>query len=164
MPTNQAEFDRQMQISADLMVRRGTEFFHAVATKAYQFLTTDSRAVGLSYGSPVASGRFASSWRVSVNGIDGGVTPADPTFKWSLDAKRTIPNPAISLASNTIRRARLGDVINITNSLPYSRVLEFGGSATKAPKGVLQITIDVVVTNFRSLNVGRDVLRRGFRT
>lgn len=79
--------------------------------------------------SPVRTGSFRASWRMSLHAPDitvteGGV-PGAP-----LSAPSTPSAPAM----------KLGDKLFVTNSLPYSLRLEYGWS-DQAPAGILRITV-----------------------
>ncbi|HEX4918048.1 MAG TPA: hypothetical protein VFV43_09150 [Limnobacter sp.] len=95
--------------------------------------------------SPVDEGRFRGNNNLAVNKIDGAEYPADTS------GVATIARAAGALAS-----FKMGDTINITNSLPYARVIEYGefgkppgsangdkttnGFSNQAPAGVYGVT------------------------
>ena len=84
-------------------------------------------AASLIKKSPVDTGRFRSSWRIAVGAADRTVT--------------TLPTvDALSFGANSIRDMVPGETIYVTNSLPYSRRLEYGHSK-QAPHGMVRITL-----------------------
>ena len=82
--------------------------------------------------SPVYSGAFRASWRVSFNiarsDVTKGYTPAAPirgaSFRWPTGFK-------------------LGDDVIISNNLPYALLIE-EGSSKQAPFGVLKLAVQSV--------------------
>lgn len=80
--------------------------------------------------SPIETGRFKSNWNVGINGSDS-----------TTDEKRNHHHVFTTLARNerTIKSAKIGDSIHITNALPYAKKLEYGYSR-QAPRGFLRIT------------------------
>lgn len=77
--------------------------------------------------SPVYSGAFRASWRISFNGAREDVTkgrgPLSPirgaSFRWPAGFK-------------------LGDTIVISNNQPYAELIEYAGWSNQAPYGVLR--------------------------
>jgi hypothetical protein len=80
--------------------------------------------------SPVYTGAFRASWRVSFNeartDVTKGFTPANPIrgaqFRWPSGFK-------------------LGDTVIISNNQPYAELIEYGGWSNQAPYGVLRLAI-----------------------
>lgn len=80
--------------------------------------------------SPVYSGAFRASWRVSLNepreDVTAGRGPANPirgaAFRWPSGFK-------------------LGDMIIISNNQPYAELIEYAGWSNQAPYGVLRVAI-----------------------
>ena len=79
--------------------------------------------------SPVYSGAFRASWRVSFNemrtDVTEGYTPASPirgaAFRWPKGFK-------------------LGDTVIVSNNQPYAEGLEYGAS-NQAPYGVVRVAL-----------------------
>lgn len=80
--------------------------------------------------SPVYTGAFRASWRISFNepryDVTQGRTPESPirgaSFRW----------PA---------GFQLGDMIVISNNQPYAELIEYAGWSNQAPYGVLRLAI-----------------------
>jgi hypothetical protein len=80
--------------------------------------------------SPVYTGAFRASWRVSFNeartDVTKGFTPSNPIrgaqFRWPSGFK-------------------LGDTVIISNNQPYADLIEYGGWSNQAPYGVLRLAI-----------------------
>lgn len=80
--------------------------------------------------SPVYSGAFRASWRVSFN---------EPRYDVT----------AGGLASAPIRGAafrwpagfQLGDLVIISNNQPYAELIEYAGWSNQAPQGVLRLAV-----------------------
>jgi hypothetical protein len=152
-------FSGQLKQQEQQLVANAGESVRALAIQAYHDLQAEAKATGT--GSPVASGRLASSMRLSIGRIDSGTAAADPNYKYPpgkgrrpLPA-RTIANGPISSVSLALRAFRLGQIIYITNSVPYIRRIEVGGHSWQTPGGVFGPTMRKVMTQFRNLNLRR---------
>lgn len=103
--------------------------------------------------SPVDTGRFRASWRIAINRISTEVAAPRKRRK-----KKSTPGVVRGqpLGSNEesrtriLNKAKFGDVINITNSLPYALRLENGYSVRQAPLGVLRLAFDDLRGEFSS--------------
>lgn len=80
--------------------------------------------------SPVDTGRFRANWQVQVGAIPSGTMDLD-------DASGTA---TISAASASVAGLKAGDVIYMTNNLPYAIRLEDGHSQ-QAPGGMVALSI-----------------------
>lgn len=80
--------------------------------------------------SPVYSGAFRASWRISLNepreDVTKGRGPESPirgaSFRWPGGFK-------------------LGDLVIISNNLPYAELIEYAGWSNQAPYGVLRLAV-----------------------
>lgn len=80
--------------------------------------------------SPVYSGAFRASWRVSFNepryDVTPGATPLAPrrgaAFRWPSGFQ-------------------LGDLVIISNNQPYAELIEYAGWSNQAPYGVLRLAV-----------------------
>ena len=80
--------------------------------------------------SPVYSGAFRASWRISLNepreDVTKGRGPESPirgaSFRWPSGFK-------------------LGDLVIISNNLPYAELIEYAGWSNQAPYGVLRLAV-----------------------
>jgi hypothetical protein len=79
---------------------------------AYQALVSNS---------PIRTGLFHANWKIGVNEVNAETSTA------------TTPPPL------TIPPYKLGDVVIVSNSLPYAHRLELGWSA-QAPSGIAAVT------------------------
>jgi hypothetical protein len=104
-------------------------------TKESQFvrkvlLELDKRVV---MKSPVDTGRFRANWYVGDAKINDETTQeTDPS------GLKSIARSALEINSLTVN----GQIIYITNSLPYSYRLEYEGWSTQAPQGMVRVTIE----------------------
>lgn len=80
--------------------------------------------------SPVYSGAFRASWRVSFNEPREDVTKGRPP-----------PNPIRGAAFKWPAGFKLGDTIIISNNQPYAEFIEYAGWSNQAPYGVLRVAI-----------------------
>ena len=79
---------------------------------------------------PVDTGRARGNWFPSIGSPNQSVdTHVDPTGSGSTGR-----------AGATVQSAKLGDVIYLTNNLPYIRRLEYGYSR-QAPSGMVRLTV-----------------------
>ncbi len=93
------------------------------------------------FGSPVDTGRFRANWFVS-----GENASNKRTSRTDKSGSQTINRMA-----SDVENLRDIDVITLTNNLPYSEVIEFGGYPTgpnttngfskQAPKGVVRVNV-----------------------
>ncbi len=80
--------------------------------------------------SPVYTGAFRASWRISFNAVRSDTTPGHlpvapirgASFRWPSGFK-------------------LGDTIYVSNALPYAELIEYGSWSKQAPSGVLGLAI-----------------------
>ena len=80
--------------------------------------------------SPVDTGRFRGNWQCGIDRIDGNTfSPPD-----------TLGEGAAQRLKTTLGSWKPGQTINITNSLPYARRLEYGWSQ-QAPQGMVRLTV-----------------------
>lgn len=137
------DFVRKTGISLDLVLRKlALDGFRKVLLR-----------------SPVDTGRFRSSWRVAVNGLDDSVAEELPkdTASAAGVSQGSDPTPTEIARGNDILSARFGDTINITNNLPYAVPIEEGHSG-QAPQGVLRLSFDELVAEFGAVV---DKVRKG---
>jgi len=80
--------------------------------------------------SPVYSGAFRASWRISFNQPREDVTKGRPP-----------PNPIRGAAFRWPKGFKLGDMIVISNNQPYAELIEYAGWSNQAPYGVLRVAI-----------------------
>lgn len=156
-----AEFERQARREQAQIVAEAVEAHRAVSLTLYKALIGRAWDNGGQWGSPVASGRYVASMRVSLNALDTSTAPADPSYRYpsreqhggNADAlpKRTVRNPPISAVAATLRGFRLGDTIYVSNAVPYVRRIEIAGHSWQAPGGVFEPTTAKIVVQFRDL-------------
>lgn len=100
---------------ADLVVRKvGIDMFTKVIMK-----------------SPVDTGRFRGNWQTGIGSIPSGV----------LEAADKAGGSTISRMTGTVQGAKAGDVIYLSNNVPYALKLEYGHSK-QAPSGVVRVTVE----------------------
>ncbi len=78
--------------------------------------------------SPVYSGAFRASWRISFNNVRADVTEG-----------RTPLNPVRGAAFHWPSGFKLGDTIYVSNAQPYAELIEYGAWSSQAPSGVLRV-------------------------
>lgn len=157
---NVNDFDRQARQAEQQVVGEAKETIIAAALDLYQTVSRDTNnSRGGLTGSPVASGRFASSTRVSINSIDSSVAKADPNYRYPLGKgprplpPRTIPNQPVSRVAALLRTFKLGDTIWVSNSLPYSRRIEVGRHSWQTPDGVFSVAVRAVLKRFADVKI-----------
>lgn len=93
---------------------------------------------GITYGTPVDTGRARANWQTSIG--------APKTS--ALEATDKIGSTTIAGAQSDVKNAP-GNVFWITNNLPYIYRLEFEGWSKQAPRGMVRITIDRIQRELR---------------
>ena len=106
-------------------VKKAKEEPHKVMTAAYLQLAT-----AIIIRTPVDTGRARANWNAEINSIDTSTT--EQTDKSGAGSKRE--------AASVSTRAQPGDVLYLTNNLPYIKNLEYGGSK-QAPQGMVRVTV-----------------------
>lgn len=149
----QAQID---SVVAEKVIGRFTEFVRKIGQELHRNLTTDSRTVSFEYGSPVWTGRYSASHIVSIASpkyIQAPEHPQQNTLIWPNEPSSRVR--AVQTAAQ-VRQILTGlqpfQEIFITNSLPYSRVIENGSSA-KAPGGVYRPTVDALIDKYRNVRI-----------
>lgn len=131
-----------------------------LATALIEDVRTDSRSVSREYGSPVASGRFSASVRGEIGGAGAlgrsADQPADPNYVW--DLPRTIPLPPIERLRARLKAFRVGQKIQVGNTLDYATDIEAGRSR-KTPRGVYRVTTERFKRRMRALAAESAMLR-----
>lgn len=127
------------------IVHKMVEAHRAIAITAFQYITANSQMVGLEYGSPVLTGRYYTSHRISINGINTDVSPPNPD-----GADKPYKGIPLSQAVTELRTLKLGDTVYISNSLDYALSLE-NGYSWKAPEGVYGVAAEAITVKFRNV-------------
>lgn len=154
-----SNFGADMKREQQRVIAECTESIRSMAQEAFAEIVQRSADVGGTHGSPVASGRFAGSWRVELNGIDSSAEPKALGYKYPPPSihkynannlpKRIVRNVPASRVAAKLRMYKLGDKIFISNSVPYARRIEGGKHSWQTPEGVLEKTLRQVVKRFR---------------
>jgi hypothetical protein len=98
---------------------------------------------GVQLRSPVDTGRFRASNRLSINGVDSSVIPATAVEGFKKGESLDDPGAVAGIAIGAIQ---WGDTIHVTNNLPYARPLEAGHSiqTQRATDGIYGATLTEV--------------------
>lgn len=83
---------------------------------------------GIVERTPVDSGSLRASWRVAIGNMDTSVTVQQTN------------NPPLGPPSFSLGEFKVGDLIFISNSLPYVWIVEYG-SSQQAPQGMVRVTL-----------------------
>ncbi len=111
---------------------RGGDFFRKVTLAAYQGCITTS---------PVDTGAFRLSWRVSVNNINLTVSDAvdgQSPNKGAPPSANEFFTSGINAAMGELRTSNNVKAIYISNNLPYAAKLE-KGSSEQAKNGIVRV-------------------------
>lgn len=81
--------------------------------------------------SPVDTGRFRSNWQYGTDGINTTVTE-------DTDMEGT---GTVGRIGGLLNSWSAGQMIYLTNSLPYAKRLEYGHSHKQAPGGMVRVTV-----------------------
>lgn len=152
-------FNKAMADAGLRVITEAQESIRSMAQEFYADVVERSADRSEPGGSPVASGRFAASWRVGLNSLDTSVAAKDPNYRYpSPDVHkynpnnlptRTRRNVAASAIAAKLRTFKLGDTIYISNALPYARRIEAAAWSWQTPQGVLEVTARQIVRKFR---------------
>ena len=153
MPSNIDEFERQLDEAFEkAKVQKFVELQKTITLKCYQYITADSRDVGLAYGSPVWTGRFRASFNASIDTPDFTVKPPHPEvgegLRWPNAPKSPYNSQGVARAAAAIAGLAPFQTTVIANGLPYARRIEMGGFSLKAPSGVLNVVAAKVAKEF----------------
>lgn len=159
MSMDTGNFNRSLQANMRRVVAEAQESIRSMAQEFYADVVIRSKDSPEPGGSPVASGRFAASWRLEINGMDTSVADKDRSYryppasahKYNADnlPRRTRKNVNASAIAAKLRAFKLGDQIFISNALPYARRIETGAHSWQTPQGVLEVTARQIVKKFR---------------
>lgn len=127
MPANWRQFNRQVAAAAKEFRRREYETF--IKKLGFDLL------LRIVQKTPVDTGRARGNWRVSINSM-----PERPIEREDKGGHKVINEEGRKI---TGAEFEIGDVIYISNSLPYAEPLENGHSG-QAPQGMVQLSIDEV--------------------
>lgn len=90
------------------------------------FLLLSSRVVRRT---PVLSGRLRANWQTGLNSMPSGTVDS------------TSGSLAMASAANKAKGLIIGSRLYLMNNLPYAKVIEEGHSTTKAPQGMVRISV-----------------------
>lgn len=88
--------------------------------------------------SPVDTGRFRGNWQLQIGSVNSSTDSAEDKTGSS----------AVARASIKLAGAKSGQIIYISNSLPYARRLE-NGYSNQAPQGMVKLTVINFKRNIR---------------
>jgi len=136
------EFKRQMQFIAEQVDLTQLRVMRSVSTGVFR---------GVVNKTPVDTGRARGSWRIGIGAPDLSMLPpmprltgADRTRK-ALSGNRAMATAEALKQLDKLRSLSKGDLVFITNSVPYVRYLEEGHSR-QAPRGIVSVTLAEVLT------------------
>ena len=134
MSANTAEFNAKVRNFAQVLAPKKFElFFKKVALTALKKLVEKT---------PVDTGRARGNWQLTIN------YPAD----WEIDTEDRTGSGTIAKGRNRLRglpQHGIGQVVFISNNVPYAKDLDEGRRSHQAPRGMLQPTIDELSQMFR---------------
>lgn len=110
------------------IAKRNKERMRATVAKATRSITAN-----VIRQSPVLTGLFKNNWMVGINEKNTSTT------RYVAKTATGEPGGAVlKRATATINGVKLGDIIHVSNSLPYAWRLEYGYSK-KAPAGMVRV-------------------------
>lgn len=126
-------FSQDIQLFVDKFDRDAEKILRGI------ILSIDAKLI---QRSPVDTGRFRANWNYGIGVMDLTVTNVtDPSGSL-----------ALSKLNSGVELTKLGDIVHITNNLPYAIPLEFGHSE-QAPNGMVRITAAESSGIVRNINV-----------
>ncbi len=119
-------FEDDLIAQLNVVVENGLRGAKVAIKKGLRFLATIS---------PVDTGWYERNHRISINGSEVDVDPAERPSRGK-DAEKVNISPAelVARESATLDLAQLGDEISIVNAVPYADAIENLGTAT-TPEG-----------------------------
>lgn len=138
-----ASFAVQVKQFADKTKKRQDQAVRKIILDVYS---------GIVHKNPVDTGQTQNNWNIGLNNVDPSITEE------AIKNSQTI----IGQALQVIKQIKAGNVIYISNNLPWVRLLEFGGYpgggprttpegfSRQAPNGMLRLTLreyPAIVTN-----------------
>lgn len=158
MPIDMSQFDKTARAAEQRVVAQARVTIVGAAQYLFRALQNDVKTAGI--GSPIASGRYVASLRMSLNATDTSSEPADHNYHYpGGKGPRPLPTRTISNKQTAARISallqgfKLGDSIIVSQSVPYSRKIEVGGHSWQAPGGVFAPTARATVTKFNGVNI-----------
>jgi hypothetical protein len=116
------QFRRDMRRIIDKAKNRNDELICSLCLDAYSRLVLKS---------PVATGRFKANWQVGYNSPD-----TTTTLETDKSGSTAIAKATVELKDSA------GQIVFLTNSLPYAKRLEDGHSQAQAPFGMVKLTVE----------------------
>ncbi len=106
--------------------------FNAIARSERAFKDTCiGLSIAITIDTPVDTGRLRGNWQPSINSpATSSISETDPSG-----------SEVIRKIEDTSQRLRLGDTYYFTNNLVYAADIEFGGSPTKSPDGMVRVNL-----------------------
>lgn len=128
---NLKSFNRKINNFAKVQVPAdGAKFFRMLALELLKGVVLDT---------PVDSGRAQGNWVLTLNA---------PFAGWQKDGPFKTPGQIVSEGLSTLKGFKLGNIIFLTNNVPYIVRLEQGWS-DQAPSGMLERNMNRLLTIFR---------------
>ena len=125
---NNRAFNRSLKRYIKNADKKGTKAIRGVGLQALKMVMTKS---------PEDEGTFRGNWNVGINtkatSIDSRYT--NETNKGASDPIK------FAEGSGRIGSIKGGEIINISNALPYAMRLEFDGWSDQAPAGMVRLTL-----------------------
>ncbi len=134
------EFSRMIdQAATDKIFTPAKTLFNSVCIQLFDVITANSQEIS-GGGSPVLTGRYYNSHRVSLNEIDTSVAEPNPE-----GAKDPYPPLPEDIVLSALQQWKPGDTLYIANSVPYADAIEnLDASPQKTPDGVYGVSVEVV--------------------
>jgi hypothetical protein len=114
---------------------------------------------GILKRSPVLTGRFRASHRLSIGKVDLSTEAPRASVSSGGSGPRPATGTDVSAALSKLTRAQFGTTIHITNALPYARPLENGSSrqTNRQPNGIYGATFEELRNNLqRAIKAARN--------
>ena len=115
-----------MSLSLDLsaFANKGEKKMSIIARKVFIDISTD-----IIKKSPVDTSRFRSNWMPEIN-------------KFSTETTENTESESATIARvvNKTNSFKLGNMMSLSNNLPYAMALEFGHSQKQAPSGMVRVS------------------------
>lgn len=147
----EAALAQQFKQVENLIDRVAEEAVKEVGRTVFQLVTKGwTEPQSETFGSPVLSGEFYTSWRVSINTPDTSVTPEGRG-----SPENPLPQLPVNYYDQRVKSVKIGQDIKITNAKPYGTDIETPGFSRKTPQGVARVSVAAAAAKIQSEGLPR---------
>jgi hypothetical protein len=140
--------DQQAKRVADRINYTIESLIGELVVDTFNKIKQNVESTGGGFGSPVLTGRYYTSHRISFGTLDTTVSPEAPEGT-------VYPELGFFNVDDFVDRFTLGQTVYISNALPYAIDLEEGYSQFKAPQGIYGVSLSSAEAYYVSQGVNK---------